>query len=134
MSLTVDLKESGGQRDPEFPDSYFNGYGLADAAFDLDRLITEPGIRRFTDLIYDGNILCDEELADLGRIRPERIWYDPADGLRTVGHLISFLKMRNEEEPIEGCTVGDLLAELQVVQVILRRAEELGEPFSFEVC
>jgi hypothetical protein len=133
MCLTIDLKQSGGQLDPRFPGSYFNAYGLADAAWDLDRLITEGGIRRFTDFIYDGNILSDEEYAEMGQTRPEQIWFDASDGIRTVAHLISLLRLRNDEEPIEGCTVGDLIAELEVVQGILQRAEQSGEPFSFEV-
>ena len=134
MTLTVVLQQSLAQRDLKFPDSCFNAYGLADAAYDLDRLITDRGVRPFTDFIYDGNILSEEEYAEMGQTRPERKWFDAADGLQTVAHLISRLEPRDADEPIEGCTVGDLLAELKVVQAMLRRAEESGEPFSFEVC
>ena len=42
MSLTVDLKESGGQRDPNFPEYYFNACGLPYAADTLDGLIAAP--------------------------------------------------------------------------------------------
>ena len=78
-------------------------------------------------------MLWDEEYAEMGMTRPERKWFDPADGLRTVTHLISLLDARNPDEQVEGCTVGDLLDELRVVEGILRRAEQSGEPFSFEV-
>ena len=55
------------------------------------------------------------------------------DGLRTVGQLISVLEQRNAAEPFESCTVGGLLDELRVVQAILQRADQSGEPFSFSV-
>lgn len=133
ISLTIDLKESGGQRDPRFPEHYFNAYGLPSVAADLDRLITAPGIRPFSDFIYDGNMLCDEEYAEMGLERPERAWFEPVEGLRTVRQLISHLEERSPVERFESRTIGDLLEELRIVEAILRRAEESREPFSFEV-
>ena len=65
--------------------------------------------------------------------RPERQWFEPTDGLRTIEHLIGLLEKRNSEAQFESCTVADLLYELQVVHTILRRAKKLGEPFSFDV-
>ncbi len=99
----------------------------------MDRLVTAPGIRPFSDFIYDGNMLCDEEYAEMELTRPERTWFEPVEGLRTVTHLISLLEARSPEDQIERYTVGDLLEELRIVEVILRRAEESGEPFSLEV-
>ncbi len=96
MSLTVELKQSGCQCNPDdpgpaSPENYFNAGGLPYAAMDLDRLIDRPGIRRFTEYMYDGDMLCDEEYEEMGTKRPERKWFDAADGLRTVGHLLSVL-------------------------------------------
>ena len=65
--------------------------------------------------------------------RPERKWFDAADGLRTVGHLIGLLELRNADDDIEGCSIGDLLDELRAIEGILRKAEQPGERFSFHV-
>lgn len=138
MLLTVNLKESGGQKDPDHPGpagpgNYFNAGGLPYAAVDLDRLIERSDIRPFSDYVYGGDMLSEEEYAEMGQTPPERQWFEPTDGLRTVEHLIGLLEQRDPEAQFESCTVADLLYELQVVHAILRRAKELGEPFSFEV-
>lgn len=138
MTLTVCLRNSGYQNEPDDPQppapgTYFHAPGLLYAAIDLDRLIERPDVRPFSAFMYDGDMLCDEEYAEMGQTRPERQWFEPADGLRTIGHLIDLLERRDPEEWIERCTVDGLLWELQVLQNILRRAESLEEPFSFSV-
>ncbi len=135
MTLAVELEGSGFQADPDDPrpasrETFFHAGGVAHAAVDLDRLIGRADIRPFTDFIYDGDMLADEEYAEMGMTRPEKKWFDAADGLRTVGHLIGQLELRNADDDIEGCSIGDLLDELRAIAGILRKAEQLGERFS----
>ena len=139
MTLSVDLKESGCQSlpdnpSPPSPETYFNAGTLPYVSIELDRLLTQHECKPLSEFIYDGDMLSEEEYEEIGEARPEREWFDAAEGLLTLGCLTELLESRDAEEAIDGRTVEDILYELQAVQSILQRAKQLGEPFSFYVC
>ena len=133
MTLTIELSESGFQRDPEFPDSYFNAGALPYISYELDKLIEGTEILPLSEYTYSGDMLTEEEWADMAQKPPEKQWFAAEDGLNTVDHMINLLKSRDPKEQLESCTVEDALYELNLVRTILNHARERGERFSFDV-
>lgn len=82
MTLAVEFEGSQFQARPDDPrpapkETFFHAGAVADAAVDLDRMIDRADIRPFSDFIYDGDMLSDEEYAEMGMKRRRKSGLTP---------------------------------------------------------
>jgi len=114
--------------DPGF-DIFVNGRALArneDALERLaERLTVNPLLSYFSADENSMALLLEQcaDSSDWGRVLPKPQWFDPADGLRTVRTLLTFLA---ETPAALGSETPPVLSELREYERVLRKTVERG--------
>ncbi len=136
---TIELNASGHQDLPAEMDPkneglvYGQNLGQCDGLDELDEIAVAASAKPLTSFFDDSEMLGDDEREEMGLPPAEENWSPIADGIQTIGGLISSLEKMPSDRTIGRYPVEAILWDLRAALAILKSAAPPDESFRFFV-